>query len=88
MNRKSQFPIAYLFWETFWIAATLGLGRIVMAFSHPILVLESIVLFAKAGAAIGGVFGQMDRGALAGLILWLLSALAVIVFVLCLIMGQ
>lgn len=83
MNEKAQFSLAYLFWETLWIATTLGLGRVILTLKHPCIVLVSLVFFAVAGASVGGLIGRMDQGALTGLVIWLISAVAVVLYFLC-----
>jgi hypothetical protein len=85
MSQKSQFTLAYLFWEIFWIATTFGLGRVILTIKHPSIVLVSLVFFGVSGASIGGLFGRMDQGALAGLAVWLIAAVAVCLYFLYLI---
>jgi hypothetical protein len=83
MNEKPQFSLAYLFWETSWIAATLGLGRFMLTLNHPSVVLVSLVFCAVAGASFGGLYKRMDEGSLAGLVIWLIAAIFAVLYFVC-----
>ena len=78
MNENPQCSLAYLFWETSWIATTLGLGRIMLTLNHPSIVIVSLVFCAVAGASFGGLYKRMDEGALLGLVIWLIAAILVL----------
>lgn len=94
MNGKWQVSLNYLLLETFWIAAALGLTRILLTPSaghesasapplHPILWLDLLLLATICySAAIGGFFGNMGRGIAAGVMALFLSGLLACGFIL------
>lgn len=71
MNRPRQFSLAYLFWEIFWIALSLGCAtqafRLADTNAIKWFFLFLAILF--AGAAIGGIFGRTAVGMMAAIFL-------------------
>jgi hypothetical protein len=86
MIGKWQFSLGYLLWLTFWWATALGLTSTYVnwtdssEFGQSVSVLLSVLLVVCYGTAIGGLFGQLRRGAVIGVGVVILVFAVVVAF--------